>query len=74
MGSGTLTFDFHPTSHVSIRLEGRHDRANFPRFFGGQVQQTMPMPPMMGVPAEAPTDIRTESNQTTVTLGMTAWF
>ena len=69
MGSGTLTLDYHPTSHVSIRLEGRHDRANFPRFFRGDVAQTMPM---MGM--GAPTDIRNESNQTTVTLGMTAWF
>ena len=28
--------------------------------------------PMMGM--GEPEDIRTESNQTTVTLGMTAWF
>jgi len=67
MGSGTLTLDFHPTSHVSFRLEGRHDRANFPRFFSGQVPRTMPM-------TGEGEDIRTESNQTTVTLGMTAWF
>jgi hypothetical protein len=69
MGSGTLTLDLHPNAHVSIRLEGRHDRANFPRFFSGRVMQTMPM---MGM--GAPQDIRTANNQTTVTLGMTAWF
>lgn len=76
MGSGTLTLDVHPTSHLSIRLEGRHDRANFARFFGGQVPQTTPAMPMdmAAAPATAPEDIRTESNQTTVTLGMTAWF
>ncbi|MFO0603884.1 MAG: outer membrane beta-barrel protein [Polyangiales bacterium] len=69
MGSGTLTLDFHPTSHVSMRLEGRHDRANFARFYSGQVPQTMPM---MGM--GTPTDIHNDSSQTTVTLGMTAWF
>ena len=31
MGSGTLTLDFHPTSHVSMRLEGRYDRVQLLR-------------------------------------------
>lgn len=69
MGSGTVTLDYHPTSHVSIRLEGRHDRANFPRFYRGEVPMSMPM---MGM--GTPTLLRNDSNQTTVTLGMTAWF
>lgn len=64
MGSGTLTLDAHPTSHLSIRLEGRHDRADFPRFFSG----TVPTDMMTGAA------LTNASDQTTVTLGMTAWF
>jgi Putative beta-barrel porin-2, OmpL-like. bbp2 len=73
LGSGTLTLDVHPVSHVSLRLEARHDRADFPLFFSGAVPQTTPMD-MMGRPTGAPYDVATESNQTTVTAGLTTWF
>ena len=64
MGSGTLTLDVHPHSHVSVRLEARHDRSDFPLFFGGDVPR---------LPMDAG-DQATESNQTTVTAGLTTWF
>ncbi len=64
MGSGTLTLDVHPHSHVSVRLEARHDRSDFPLFFSGDVPR---------LPMDAG-DQATESNQTTVTAGLTTWF
>ncbi len=38
VSSGTLTADFRPHERVSLRLEGRHDQAVGPMFFGGQVE------------------------------------
>lgn len=64
LGSATLTLDVHPVSHVSVRLEARHDRADFPLFFSGDVPR---------LPMDAG-DQATESNQTTVTAGLTTWF
>lgn len=73
LGSGTLTLDFHPGSHVSLRLEARHDRADFPLFYSGNVPRVTPMD-AMGNPTGAAYDAATESNQTTVTAGLTTWF
>ncbi|MFO0647203.1 MAG: outer membrane beta-barrel protein [Polyangiales bacterium] len=64
LGSATLTLDVHPVSHVSVRLEARHDRADFPLFFSGDVPR---------LPMDAG-DQATESSQTTVTAGLTTWF
>jgi hypothetical protein len=64
--STTLTLDLHPTRNVSIRLEGRHDRTDFPLFYRGLVR-TVPM----GGPRDF---VGNDSNQTTVTAGMTTWF
>jgi hypothetical protein len=64
--STTLTLDLHPVRRVSIRLEGRHDRTNFPLFYRDLVR-TVPM----GGPRDF---VANDSNQTTVTVGMTAWF
>ncbi len=66
LGSVTLTGDFHPTSFMSLRLEARHDRADFPYFYSGSVER---LPAAMGggfVP--------TQSNQTTLLAGLTTWF
>ena len=64
LGSATLTLDVHTADFASVRLEARHDRADFPLFFGGNVQKD----------ATSGEDIATKSNQTTVTAGLTTWF
>lgn len=66
LGSGTVTFDFHPDRNVSLRLEARHDAASFPLFYRGNVPLYDPMDPISYV-----TNART---QTTVLAGMTTWF
>lgn len=66
LGSGTLTFDFHPHSNVSLRLEGRYDNATFPLFYKGNVPLADPMDSRSFVP--------NAKNQATVLAGMTTWF
>lgn len=66
LGSGTLTFDFHPPGNVSLRLEARHDTATFPLFYRGSVPLYDPMDPQSWRP--------TARSQTTLLAGMTAWF
>ena len=58
---------------MSLRLEARHDRADFPLFYSGNVPRVTPMD-AMGNPTGAAYDAATESNQTTVTAGLTTWF
>lgn len=77
LGSGTLTLDFHPVSFASLRLEARHDRADFPLFYRGSVTRVQPDLPMgapAGTPLPAAYDQANDSNQTTVTVGLTTWF
>jgi|GEM_PF-359409 len=64
IGSATLTVDAHPASNVALRLEGRHDRADFPLFYKGNVERA----------ADATEDTPNATNQTTITFGMTTWF
>ena len=66
LGSGTITFDFHPPGNISLRLEARHDRASFPLFYRGNVPLSDPMDPQSWIP--------TARTQTTLLAGMTAWF
>jgi hypothetical protein len=66
--SGTLTADFHPRQNASLRLEVRHDRADFPLYFGGQVERVKNDDGSLG------DDIATERQQTTVTVGLVTWF
>jgi len=69
LGSATLTLDYHPVEFVSVRLELRHDRADFPLFFEGVV----PRGPI-SMPDPEGEDRPTASNQTTLTAGLTTWF
>jgi len=57
---GTATLDYRPHDQISIRLEGRHDIAEQPLYFGHQLT----------LPASRP-NART---QTTALIGVTAWF
>ena len=69
LGSATLTLDYHPVEFVSVRLELRHDRADFPLFFEGAVPRgSIAMPDPEGE------DRPTASDQTTITAGLTTWF
>ncbi|MBL8619449.1 MAG: outer membrane beta-barrel protein [Deltaproteobacteria bacterium] len=60
VSSGTLTLDHRPVPSLSVRLEGRHDRAGGPMFYDDQATAAAP-----GAPAA--------EQQTTLTLGLTAW-
>lgn len=64
IGSVTGTVDFHTASNVALRLEARHDRADFPLFFKGNVAKD----------ATTGEDISNATNQTTLTAGLTTWF
>jgi hypothetical protein len=64
LGSLTGTVDIHTAENVALRLEARHDRADFPLFFKGNVQKD----------AVSGEDIPTATNQTTLTVGLTTWF
>ncbi len=64
LGSVTGTIDVHTASNVALRIEARHDRADFPLFFKGQVAKD----------ATTGEDISNASNQTTLTAGLTTWF
>lgn len=59
VSSGTATLDFHPDSHISFRLEYRHDHAASAMYFGRR--------------AAAP-ETPSERRQDTLTVGATAWF
>ena len=63
MSSGTATIDVRPWDNVSFRLEYRHDQAQAPLFFDGQVL------------VDAMNNfVPNASSQDTITLGATAWF
>lgn len=64
VSSGTATLDVRPHDHVSIRLEGRHDVADTPLYFGRNV------PGDGGATPYVP-NART---QDTILLGATTWF
>jgi hypothetical protein len=58
--AGTFTLDLRPVpDHIAIKLELRHDRARQPAFFRGQID------------AEGLANARAQS---TLTLGLHAWF
>ncbi|MBM4345853.1 MAG: outer membrane beta-barrel protein [Deltaproteobacteria bacterium] len=61
--SGTATLAIQTGKNATVRLEARHDRADFDYYFGGVV------PRDAGGAAVA-----TEKNQTTVSLGLATWF
>jgi hypothetical protein len=60
VSSGTATADLRPYDQISFRLEGRHDIAEQPLYFRRDVDRATNAP-----------NART---QTTVLLGVTAWF
>jgi len=64
VSSGTFTIDTRPAENISIRLEYRHDQADGPTYFRGQVA------------TDATTNqfIPDATSQDTVTLGATTWF
>lgn len=64
VNSGTATLEWRPADAASIRLEARHDRASEPVFFGRHPE---------GNGVDEPF-IPTKDEQTTVTLGITAWM
>lgn len=69
VSSGTLTADFRPgvwtgASNVSVRVELRHDAADAPMFFQGDVK---------GDGATTPYVMNTRT-QDTLTVGLTGWF
>lgn len=64
VASATLTLDYRPADHLSLRLEGRHDTANAPMFF----EDTVGVDPATGAP------IADARSQDTVTAGIIAWF
>ena len=61
----TLTADFRPVEHASIRLEGRHDLAATSLYYAGQVT---------GDGSSAHPYLPNARAQDTLTLGMTVWF
>lgn len=61
--SGTATVAVQTSKNATLRLEARHDRADFPYYFGGSV------------PRDADGNgIATEKTQTTFSLGLATWF
>ena len=65
VSSPTATLDFRPHERISLRLEGRHDMAASPLYFGHDVKGT-------GAPADPYVPDR--RTQTTLLAGATAWF
>ncbi len=59
VGSGTATLDYQPADGVSFRLEYRHDLADAPTYFRGEVRDDV-----------TPNAL----SQDTLTVGATAWF
>ena len=63
MSSATATVDVRPWDDVSFRVEYRHDQAQAPLYFDGQVQ------------VDAMDNfVPNARGQDTITLGATAWF
>jgi hypothetical protein len=60
---GTLTLDAHPTDTLSVRLEYRHDQAQAPLYFQGDVAT-----------AADGSYIPNATQQDTLTVGAVAWF
>ncbi|HVP61385.1 MAG TPA: outer membrane beta-barrel protein [Myxococcaceae bacterium] len=63
IASGTATVDFRPWDNISLRLEYRHDQAEKPLFFQGQVSTD-----------SSGNFIPNAKFQNTLTLGAVAWF
>lgn len=63
--SHALALDARPVSHVSVRLEYRHDASRNPIFFRGE---------SAGTGSSTEPYVADARSQDTVTLGMTAWF
>lgn len=62
VASATTALSYAPLAGMSLRTELRHDQAADPIFFGGDVAQAQGR------------DVPTRRQQTTVTVGATAWF
>lgn len=65
MASAAVAADARPHPNVSFRLEGRHDAAGGPTFHRGEVP---------GDGTAASPYVANARTQTTLTLGVTAWF
>lgn len=65
IASGTLTIEAVPLSGLSFKLEGRYDNASSDTYFKGRVLGD-------GTPADP--FVPNARNQSTLTLGATAWF
>lgn len=65
VSSVTATLDVRPNDHMSIRLEYRHDVADLPLYFAGNVQ---------GDGTAAAQYVANARTQDTLLLGATAWF
>ena len=63
--SHALALDARPVSHVSVRLEYRHDATRDPLFFRGDVR---------GAGTASDPYLPNARSQDTITLGTTAWF
>ena len=63
VASQTLTLDARPSDNLSIRLEYRHDKAQAPLYFAGQVAQ-----------GRQGAFVANATDQQTLTLGATSWF
>lgn len=63
LGSGTCTLTYAPTPHASLQLEVRRDQAEDPLFYRGDVATDA-----TGMV------VANADEQTTITLGATAWF
>ncbi len=64
VASSTITLDYQPHAHISIRGEYRHDHAAGDMFFGGAV----------GTAPGTETFVPNRPAQNTLTCGVTAWF
>jgi hypothetical protein len=65
IASGTWTLEARPVAHVSLKTELRHDAAKTPIYFDGAVA---------GDGTEASPYVPNAESQTTVTVGVSAWF
>jgi hypothetical protein len=62
VASQTLTLEFRPVDHLSLRVEYRHDGSDSPMYYRGTV------------PVVGGTPVLTATDQQTLTLGASAWF
>lgn len=65
VSEGTFTIDLRPHDNISFRLEYRHDEAEAPLYFSGNVQ---------GDGSDAAPYVPNARAQNTLLLGATAWF